>query len=105
MASRMSNRDRIQQKAEEAAAAEKEKKEKKSKPTTARKTTRKSKKKTSASVERQKVVWKVFNANFKEVACFPYAEKAKAEAEATALSKKLDKSHFVNAVKVPFDES
>jgi hypothetical protein len=102
MASRMSNRDRIQQKAAEAEAEAKLKDEKKAKKKTARKTTRK--KKAAAAVERQKVVWKVFNANFKEVACFPYSEKAKAEAEATALSKKLDKSHFVNAVKVPFDE-
>ena len=54
------------------------------KKTTARKTTRKKK---AVTVERQKVVWKVFNANFKEVACYPYPEKAAAEASEEAEKK------------------
>ena len=48
-----------------------------------------------------KFVWKVFNGNFKEVACFLYPDKAKAEATAVQLARKTGKEHFVNSVKVP----
>jgi hypothetical protein len=48
-----------------------------------------------------KFVWKVFNNNCKEVACFPYPEKDEADARATKLTQKTGKEHFVNSVKVP----
>jgi hypothetical protein len=99
MAKRMSNRARIQQKADEAAAAEEQKTEKKK--AAKRKTVRKkvSKKATEAG-QPQKLVWKVFNASFKEVGCFTYPEKAKAYKMAEDLDKMEKGKHFVNAVKV-----
>lgn len=98
MAKKMSNKERIQQKAEEAAAADEAKAAKKK---VAKKKV--SKKKTAAG-QRLKVVWKVFNANYKEVGCFPYPEKKKAFKMAEDLDKKNKGKHFVNAVKVPMDE-
>lgn len=98
MASRMSNRARIQQKADEAAAAEEQKAEKK---VTKKKTVgKKASKKAADAGQPQKVVWKVFNASFKEVGCFPYSEKAKAYKMAEDLDKMDKGKHFVNAVKV-----
>ena len=93
MARRLSNRERIQRRALEAAAkaAEKEK------PPSKR--TRASKK--AAPPQRVKTVWKVFNNNIKEVGCFPYPEKAKADALAARLTEKTGKEHFVNGIKVP----
>jgi hypothetical protein len=99
MASRLSNRARIQQKADEAAAAEEQKTEKKK--VAKKKTTRKkASKKTADSGQPQKLVWKVFNASFKEMGCFPYPEKAKAYKMAEDLDKMEKGKHFVNAVKV-----
>jgi len=104
MAKRMSNKARIQQKAEEAVAANREKaaKKKVAKKKTAKKKTAKKKvsKKTAATGQRLKVVWKVFNSNYKEVACFPYPDKKKAYKMAENLDKKNKSKHFVNAVKV-----
>ena len=115
MAKRMSNKERIQRKASEAAAEAKEKAAKKKTKTT--KTTKTAKKKTAkkkttsrassssaSSGKRQKVVWKVYNSSFKEVASFPYPEKNDAEATATKLTKKSGQNHFVNAATVPMDE-
>ncbi|MHC4946500.1 MAG: hypothetical protein ACYTG7_26105 [Planctomycetota bacterium] len=102
MAKRMSNKARIQQKAEEAAAADEEKTKKK---VTKKKVTKKKvSKKTPKAGQRMKVVWKVFNANYKEVGCFPYPEKKKAFKMAEDLEKKNKGKHFVNAVQVPMDE-
>jgi len=95
MTTRMSNKERIQQKAAEAAAGKKEKTEKK------KKTTRK---KATTTINRRKVVWKVFDSNYKEVACFPYPEKAKAYSTADVLTKKKNKIHFVNDVSVPMED-
>jgi hypothetical protein len=103
MAKRMSNKARIQQKAAEAAAADEEKASKK-KPTKKKVTRKKTSKKTAAAGQRMKVVWKVFNANYKEVGCFPYPEKKKAYKMAEDLEKKDKGKHFVNAVQVPMDE-
>lgn len=108
MAKKLSNKARIQQKAEEAAEAEKQKEAKKK--TTKKKVAKKkvAKKKTSkkaaAAGQRMKVVWKVFNANYKEVGCFPYPEKKKAYKMAEDLEKKDKGKHFVNAVKVSMEE-
>ena len=109
MAKKMSNKARIQQMAEEAAAGEEEKKKKKKK-TTGAKATKKtvtkkttSSKKAAAAPKQLKVVWKVFDAGYKEVACYPYPEKDKAYTKADDLTKKNKKSYFVNAVKVPME--
>ena len=58
-------------------------------------------KKTTKSITRKKVVWKVFDNNFKEVACFSHLEKTEAYSAADALTVKKKKSHFVNEVNVP----
>lgn len=103
MAKRMSNKARIQQKAEEAKAAKAEKTAKKTaKKKTAKKKTAKKKvsKKSAAPPQRLKVVWKVYDSGYKEVACFPYPEKKKAEKMAADLEKKGKGTHFVNADKV-----
>ena len=94
MAKRSSNRERILRLAQEAALAAKEKKAKKAKKKPARA-------KKTAPKQRMKFVWKVFNNNAKEVACFPYPEKAHAEAKAAELTQKTGKEHFVNSIKVP----
>ncbi|HDY67641.1 hypothetical protein LCGC14_1629130 [marine sediment metagenome] len=100
MVKRMSNKEKIQQKAEEAAAGIKEKtekKEKKEKKTTPRK-------KTTKPPDRKKIVWKVFNNSFKEVDCFPYQEKDKAYLRAAELTRTKKKNYFVNEVCVPMVE-
>ena len=97
MVKRMSNKERIQQKAEEAAADEKEKTEKKKKKATSRK-------KATTATNRKKIVWKVFDNSYKEVACFPYPEKDKAYSTAEDLNRKKNKHHFVNDVSVPMEE-
>ncbi len=97
MVKRMSNKERIQQKADEAAAGIKEKMEKKDKKTTSRK-------KATKAIDRQKIVWKVFNDSFKEVDCFPYQEMAKAYSRAVELTRTKKKKYFVNEVSVPMVE-
>jgi len=99
MTKRMSNKARIQQKAEEAAATKKEKATKK-KVTKKKAVKKKVSKKTAVAGQKLKVVWKVFNSNYKEVGCFPYPEKKKAYKMAEDLDKKNKSKHFVNAVKV-----
>ncbi len=100
MVKRMSNKERIQQKAEEAAAGIKEKTEKKVKKV--KKTT--PSKKTTKPPDRKKIVWKVFNDSFKEVDCFPYQEKDKAYLRAAELTRTKSKNYFVNEVCVPMVE-
>ncbi|MFQ5965208.1 MAG: hypothetical protein ACE5KZ_13115 [Candidatus Scalinduaceae bacterium] len=97
MVKRMSNKEKIQKKADEAAAGIKEKMEKKDKKTTSRKKATKAK-------DRQKIVWKVFNDSFKEVDCFPYTEKVKAYSRADELTQTKNKNYFVNEVRVPMVE-
>ena len=98
MAKRSSNRERIQRRAQEAALAAEEKKAKKKRAGTKKKRAGATK---TAPPQRMKFVWKVFNNNVREVACFPYPEKAQAEAKAAELTKKTGKEHFVNSIKVP----
>ena len=106
MAKRMSSRERIERLAAEKEASEKEKAEQKEK-TKAKKKKKKTparRKKVGAAPKREKTVWKVFNSNYKEVACYPYPENAKAEAHAAKLTKKSGNPHFVNSAKVPMDD-
>ena len=112
MAKRMSNSERIQRQASEVAAKDKEKAEKKKtvKSTKTTKTTKstvtkkKTKKKEGTQSKSLKVVWKIFNEQYKEVKTFPYCEKAAADEKAAALTTKSGKKHFVNPVKVPMDD-
>lgn len=98
MVKRMSSKERIQRMAEEARAEELEKTEKpKKKRATA------VRKKTVTAATRLKIVWKVFDVNYKEVACFPYPEKEKAYLTASGLTEKKNKNHFVNEVSVPME--
>lgn len=50
--------------------------------------------------QRMKVVWKVFNSNYKELGCFPHPEKKKAYKMAEVFEKKNKGKHYVNAVRV-----
>ncbi|GJQ58854.1 MAG: hypothetical protein D8M57_01890 [Candidatus Scalindua sp. AMX11] len=100
MAKRVSSKERIRQKADEAVAGEQEKIKKKAEK---RKSTTSSAK-ASAAVKRQKIVWKVFDEGYKEVASFSYTEKAEAGAKADDLAKKKNKNFLVRAIKVPMEE-
>ncbi|MDR4497790.1 MAG: hypothetical protein MRK02_07720 [Candidatus Scalindua sp.] len=57
MTKRMSSKERIRQKADEAAAGERQKIEKKKKTTS---------RKSATAIKRKKVVWKVFDENFRK---------------------------------------
>ncbi len=97
MVKRMTSKERIQQMVEEAAAGEEVKAEKKKKTTT--------KKAAKSIIKREKVVWKVFDANYKEVACFPYAQKDEAFAKLDERKqKKSTVNYFINEVKVPMED-
>ncbi len=99
MVKKMTSKERIQQMAEEAAAGKEEKAEKKKKKAT---TTKKAAK---SIIKREKVVWKVFDANYKEVACFPYAQKNEAFAKLDERKqKKSTVNYFINEVKVPMED-
>ncbi|MDR4504991.1 MAG: hypothetical protein MRK01_09410 [Candidatus Scalindua sp.] len=100
MVKRVSSKERIRQKADEAAAGEKEKSRKKSE----KKKSVTSSTKASASAKRQKVVWKVFDAAYKEVASFPYTGKADADTKAGDLAKKKNQNFMVRGIKVPMEE-
>ncbi len=98
MVKRMTSKERLQQKAEEAVAGEELKTEKKKKATTTKKAAK-------TLIKREKVVWKIFDASYKEVACFPYSQKD--EAFAKLEERKLKKStvnYFINEVKVPMED-
>ena len=98
MVKKMTSKERIQQLAEEAAVGEEVKAEKKKKKTTTKKAAK-------SIIKREKVVWKVFDANYKEVACFPYAQKDEAFAKLEELKrKKSTVNYFINEVKVPMED-
>ncbi len=96
MVKRMTSKERIMQMAEEAAAGKEKKPEKKKKATT--------RKKKVETIKRYKAVWKVFDAGYKEVACFPYSEKDEAHSRAEGLTKKKKSNYFVNEIKVPMKD-
>ena len=99
MVKKMTSKERIQQLAEEAAAGKEEKAEKKKKKAT---TTKKAAK---SIIKREKVVWKIFDAGYKEVACFPYAQKDDAFAKLEERKqKKSTVNYFINEVKVPMED-
>ncbi|MHC4182198.1 MAG: hypothetical protein ACYSR0_02490 [Planctomycetota bacterium] len=98
MAKKVSNKEKIQQKAEATAAVTKEKPVKKVRKTTPRK-------KATAATTRRKIVWKVFNDSFKEVDCFPYHKQAQAYSTAADLTQKKNRKYFVNEVSVPMEET
>ena len=85
--------------AEEAVAGEELKAEKKKKKATTTKKVAKS------IIKREKVVWKIFDGSYKEVACFPYSEKDDAFAKLEERKqKKSGTSFFINEVKVPMGD-
>lgn len=106
MAKRLSNRQRIERMAEEASieaedkeqdAEDKEPKPRVRKASSSRKTTPKPK--------RVKLIWRVVDANSKEIASFPYPAKDEADARASALSEKTGKTHRVDSVRVPMGDN
>lgn len=105
MAKRLSNRQRIERMAEEASIEAEEKEpgaeEKEPKPSV-RKASRS--RKTAPKEKRMKFVWRVVDANSKEIASFPYPAKDEAQARACALSEKTGKAHTVNCVRVPMED-
>jgi len=99
MVKRVSSKERLQQMAEEAEAGEELKAEKKTKKAATTKKVAKS------VIKREKVVWKIFDASYKEVACFPYSEKDEAFAKLEERKqKKSTTSFFINEVKVPMED-
>jgi hypothetical protein len=96
MAKRATNKEKIQQLAEEAAVGEEKKVVKKRKTTT--------RKKATATSSRKKIVWKVFDSSFNEVASFPYPEKDNAYSKAEDLTRIKKKNYFVNDISVPMEE-
>ncbi|MHC4138730.1 MAG: hypothetical protein ACYSR1_02540 [Planctomycetota bacterium] len=99
MVKRVSSKERLQQMAEEAEAGEELKAEKKKKKATTTKKVAKS------IIKREKVVWKIFDASYKEVACFPYAQKDDAFAKLEERKqKKSTVNYFINEVKVPMED-
>lgn len=106
MAKRLSNRQRIERMAEEASIEAEDKKqgaEETEPKTRVRKAS--GSKKTAPKQKRMKFVWKVVDANSKEIASFPYPAKDEAEARASELSEKTGKAHTVNAVRVPMEDN
>jgi|KBSSwiStaDraftv2_1062776.scaffolds.fasta_scaffold740166_1 hypothetical protein len=106
MAGKLSNRDRIAQKAAEAAATAQEKQEKadkkaKSTPRAAPRKAGKGSAKTARSPGRIKIVWRVCNPAGVEVKSFPYAQEAEARAEAERMTTQLGRTHFVRRDEVP----
>ena len=98
MVKRMTSKERIQQMAEEAEAGEEVKAEKKKKKTTTKKAAK-------SIIKREKVVWKIFDANYKEIACFPYSQKDDAFAKLEERKqKKSTINYFINEVKVPMED-
>jgi hypothetical protein len=95
MAKRLSNRQRIERMAEEAAIKVEDQEPKKE----VRKAS--GSRKASPAHPRTKFVWKVVDANAKEVASFPYQGESEAQARAAELSEKTGKVHTVNRVRVP----
>jgi hypothetical protein len=62
-------------------------------------------KKAAPKEKRMKFVWKVVDANAKEIASFPYPAKDEAQARASALSEKTGKTHMVDSVRVPMEDN
>jgi hypothetical protein len=105
MAKRLSNRQRIERMAEEASIETEDQEqgvEDKEPQPSVRKASRS--KKAAPKEKRVKFVWKVVDANSKEVASFPYPAKDEAEARASELSEKTGKAHTVNQVRVPMGD-
>ena len=98
MAKRLSNRQRIERMAEEASIKAEDKEPKKD----VRKAS--GSRKTSPKQKRMKFIWRVVDANSKEMASFPYQAKSEAEARASELSEKTGKAHTVNCVRVPMKD-
>ena len=92
----MSSKERLRRLADDAAIKDEQKVEKKVKIS--------STKKKAAKTKQNKIVWKVFDVGYKEIACFPFPEKEKAYATAEDLSRKTKKSYFVNEVSVPMEK-
>ncbi len=100
MVKRVTSKERLQQMAEEAAAGVELKAEKKAKKATTTK-----KKVAKSVIKREKVVWKIFDASYKEIACFPYSEKDGAFAKLEERKqKKSGTTFFINEVKVPMED-
>lgn len=102
MPGKMSNKDRIAQKALEAEVGRKEKAVKKTAaPKAAGGTVRKSRAK--AAPARIKIVWAVCDQSGAQVQLFPYAQEQEAKAEAQARTTSSGKTHFVTRAEVPFE--
>jgi len=106
MAKRLSNRQRIERMAEEASIKAKDK-EQDAEDTEPKPRARKasSSRKTAPKQKRIKLIWRVVDANSKEIASFPYPAKDEAQARASELSEKTGKTHTVNSVRVPMEDN
>jgi hypothetical protein len=99
MAKRLSNRQRIERMAEEVSI----KAEDKEPQAVVQKASRS--RKAPPKQIRMKIVWKVLDENSREIACYPYPEEAKAQAQAAELSEKTGKKHRVDRARVPMGDN
>ena len=106
MASRMSNRDRIQRMAQEADAVRREKAEKaKTKPKRKAAPRKKAASRKKAGAKgRVKIVWAVCVPAGKAVEIFPYRDKDKAQAAADRLTEKKGTLYVVRSERQPMTE-
>jgi hypothetical protein len=105
MAKRLSNRQRIERMAEEA-SIEAENKEQVAEEREPEPVVRKASRsrKAAPKPKRMKLVWRVVDQNYREVASFPYREKPQADARAAELSQKTGKTHTVSSFQVPMGD-
>ncbi len=94
MVGKMSNRDRIAQRALEAEATQAEKKAA---------APRRTKKVAAKPAGRTRVVWVVCDRSGSEVKTYPYPEEREARAEVERLTTETGKAHFVTRGEVPFE--
>jgi hypothetical protein len=90
--------------AAEASAAAREKKDKTTAKREPAKPAERAPRRSSRAPVAMKIVWRVLNATGREVAVFPYPERAAADAQALKLTNKSGVVHFVEAGKVPLHE-
>ncbi len=102
---RMGSRERMQRAALEKELEAKEKAElaEAGKASKTGSTSRAPRKTAAAATGRVKMVWQVYDVSMKQVAVFPYPQRAQAEARAAELTESKGKEYGVRSVQVPMD--
>ncbi len=97
MAHKFSNRERIHRRALEAEIDAQESAEREA----AKAASAGRRRKDSPASARVKLAWRIYAPQYKEIATFPFKERAQADAEAARLTEKTGKPHVVKSVRVP----